>query len=313
MSEPKRMIQGENTLLEFACGVYVDPATGEIYGINNDTLNWMPVFARDAKGDAHPVRALDTPHTTFAIVADEEEQELFLTIQDDHAVVVFDKKAKDEDPAKRTLQGPRTLMADPHGIGLDPKTDVIVVTNWGSNNTRVMEDPQRAERNLPVGRNRTIPSTGKFSPPSITIYPKGASGDTPPLRVITGPKTGLDWPTSITVHPDRGEIFVANDTADTVTVYPIDANGDVAPIRVLSGPKTMIKNPTGVTVDVENNELWIANFGNHSATVFPIDADGNVAPKRVIRSAPLETPAPMIGNPHTMAFDTKREEILVSN
>jgi DNA-binding beta-propeller fold protein YncE len=131
--------------------------------------------------------------------------------------------------------------------------------------------------------------------------------------VITGPKTGLDWPTSITVHPDRGEIFVANDTADTVTVYPIDANGDVAPIRVLSGPKTMIKNPTGVTVDVENNELWIANFGNHSATVFPIDADGNVAPKRVIRSAPLETPAPMIGNPHTMAFDTKREEILVSN
>jgi hypothetical protein len=75
----------------------------------------------------------------------------------------------------------------------------------------------------------------------------------------------------------------------------------------------MIKNPTGVTVDVENNELWIANFGNHSATVFPIDADGNVAPKRVIRSAPLETPAPMIGNPHTMAFDTKREEILVSN
>ena len=313
MSEPKRMIQGENTLLEFACGVYVDPVTGEIYGINNDTLNWMPVFSRDAKGDAHPVRALDTPHTTFALVADEEEQEIFLTIQDDHAVVVFDKQAKDEDPALRTLQGPRTLMADPHGIALDPKTDVIFVTNWGSNNLRIMQDAQRAQRNFPVGRNQTIPSSGKFSPPSITVYPKGASGDMPPLRVIQGPKTQLDWPTSIAVHPDRGEIFVANDTAHTVTVYPIDANGDVAPIRVLKGPRTLIKNPTGVTVDTKNNELWVANFGSHSATVYPVDADGNVTPKRIIRSAPADTPAPMIGNPHTLAFDTKRDEILVSN
>ena len=313
MSEPKRLIQGESTFLEFACGVYVDPATGEIYGINNDTLNWMPVFSRDAKGDATPIRKLDTPHTTFAIVADEEEQELFLTIQDDHAVVVFKKTAKDEDPAVRTLQGPRTLMADPHGVAVDPNTDLLFVTNWGSNNSRNMVDEERAERNLPIGRNQNIASSGKFNPPSITVYPKGAKGDTPPLRVIQGPKTGLDWPTSIAVHPERGEIFVANDTADTVTVYRIDANGDIPPIRVLKGPRTMIKNPTGVSVDAKNEELWIANFGSHSATVFPIDANGNVTPKRVIRSAPADTPAPMIGNPHTMAFDTKRDEILVSN
>ena len=87
----------------------------------------------------------------------------------------------------------------------------------------------------------------------------------------------------------------------------------MAPIRTLKGTRTMIKNPTGVTVDVKNNELWIANFGSHSATVFPIDAAGNATPRRVIRSAPADTPAPMIGNPHTLAFDTKRSEILVSN
>ena len=46
MSEPKRMIQGENTFLEFACSVYVDPATGDIYGINNDALNWMTEIGR---------------------------------------------------------------------------------------------------------------------------------------------------------------------------------------------------------------------------------------------------------------------------
>jgi DNA-binding beta-propeller fold protein YncE len=75
----------------------------------------------------------------------------------------------------------------------------------------------------------------------------------------------------------------------------------------------MIKNPTGVAVDLKNNELWVANFGSHSATVFPIDADGNAAPRRVIRSAPRGTPAPLLGNPHTVAFDTKRHEILVAN
>ena len=81
LSEPKRVIGGHNTFLEYACGVYVDPATGDIYGINNDTLNWMTVFDRNAKGDTKPNRKLRTPHTTFApphrrpiaTVADERE------------------------------------------------------------------------------------------------------------------------------------------------------------------------------------------------------------------------------------------------
>jgi hypothetical protein len=75
----------------------------------------------------------------------------------------------------------------------------------------------------------------------------------------------------------------------------------------------MIKNPTGVTLDLVNNELWVANFGNHSATVYPVDAAGDPAPKRVIRSGRPEEASPMLGNPHTLSFDTKREEILVSN
>jgi DNA-binding beta-propeller fold protein YncE len=115
------------------------------------------------------------------------------------------------------------------------------------------------------------------------------------------------------VHPDRGEIFVANDTADTITVYQADASGDAAPIRVLKGPRSMIKNPTGVAVDLKNNELWVTNFGSHSATVYPIEASGDAAPRRVIRTGPIDAPSPMISNPHTIAYDTKRDELLVSN
>ena len=316
LSEPKRMIQGENTFLEFACGVYVDPATGDIYGINNDTLNWMTVFDRNARGNAAPNRKLATPHSTFAIVADEENQELLMTIQDSHAVVTFKKTAKNQDAPVRLLQGSKTQLADPHGLALDPKTGLIYVTNWGTHNERRTPDGSRGAQkaNWPVGGgDNSIPGSGRWEPPSITVYRKDAQGDVAPLRVIQGPKTLMNWPTSIAVHPERGELYVANDTADSVTVYRTDANGDAAPIRVLKGPRSMIKNPTGVALDLTNNELWVANFGSHSATVFPIDASGDPVPKRVIRSGRADEPSPMLSNPHTVAYDTKRDQLLVSN
>src|SRR5439155_7820444 len=55
-SEPRRVIHGLNTDLEFVCGVYVDPASGDVYGINNDTLNKLAVFSRRANGNAAPER-----------------------------------------------------------------------------------------------------------------------------------------------------------------------------------------------------------------------------------------------------------------
>jgi DNA-binding beta-propeller fold protein YncE len=319
-SEPKRIIQGENTYLEYACGVYVDPATGDVYAINNDTLNWMTVFDRNAKGNVKPARKLATPYSTFGIVADEQTQELLMTIQEDNAVIVFKKTASEHDAPVRLLQGPKTLMADPHGIALDPKTGLIYVANWGISYERRYDMPSAGapgrgprKENWSARNGLDVAGSGKIGPPSITVYRKDAKGDVAPLHVISGPKTLMDWPTSIAVHPDRGEIYVANDTADSITVYRADADGDAAPIRVIKGPKSMVKNPTGVALDLVNNELWVTNFGNHTATVFPVDAGGDIAPKRVIRSAPANEPAPMLSNPHTVAFDTKRDQLLVSN
>ncbi len=319
MTEPKRVIGGSETFIEYACSVYVDPASGDIYAINNDTANWMSVFGREAKGNVAPKRKLRTPHTTFGIVADEEAEELFFTIQDDHAVVVFKKDAPEEGSPVRILQGRQTLLADPHGIALDTNKGEMFVSNWGTNNDRppLSEggggDARHEREDFPVGRARAFPGSGKIAPPSITVYPKNAQGDTAPLRVIQGARTQMDWPTALAMHPDRGELFVANDTGDSVIVFSADAQGDVAPIRVIKGPLTMVKNPTGIALDLENDELWVANFGSHAATVFDLDANGNVAPKRVIRSGPISAPSPKLSNAHTVAFDSKRNEILVAN
>ena len=53
--------------------------------------------------------------------------------------------------------------------------------------------------------------------------------------------------------------------------------------------------------------------GGASDRVLWMDASGNVAPKRVIRSGPIDAPSPMLSNAHTVAYDTKRNQILVPN
>ena len=162
-------------------------------------------------------------------------------------------------------------------------------------------------------REQSIPGSGKFMSAFITVYHRTASGNSAPVQVLQGPKTELNWPTALSVDLERGELFVANDTGDSVTVFDTTATGDVAPIRILKGPKTLIKNPTGVYFDQKNKELWVSNFGNHTATVYKPTASGDTPPLRVIRSAPLNAPAPMLGNRHVVAYDGNRQEILVAN
>ena len=319
MSEPKRMIAGLATQIEFQCGLYIDPGSGDIYAVNNDTVDKLVIFSRQARGNVPPDRHLETPHGTFGIAVDEAAQELFLTVQHDSAVVVYQKMAQGEEAPIRLLQGDRTRLADPHGIAIDAKNGLLFVTNHGAVHEVSPEgsgdESRRGELkpNWPLNRRYAVPGSGKLLPPTITVYPVKASGNTPPLRVIEGPKTQMNWPTGISVDPERNEIFVANDAGDSILVFNASASGDAAPIRVLKGPQSMIKNPTGVFVDVQNDELWVTNFGNHSATVYRRTASGDAAPLRVIRSAPAGKPALMIGNPGAIAYDTKREEILVPN
>ena len=114
LSEPKRVIAGLDTKVEFNCGLYVDPRTGDIYSINNDTIDTMVVFSRNAKGNVRPNRELSTPHRAYGIAVDEHSQELFLTIQDPPMVVVHHKDAKGEAEPIRVLRGNKTGLRDAH-------------------------------------------------------------------------------------------------------------------------------------------------------------------------------------------------------
>lgn len=295
MTEPKRVIGGNKTRVEFNCALYIDPKTGDIYSVNNDTVDALTVFSREARGNVPPDRVLHTPHGTYGIAVDEEKQKLFLTVEHTNAVVVYRKMAQGDEQPLRILQGERTGLEDPHGIAVDTRNQVLFVANHGN-----ARDPQRG-------------TGGRFEPPSITVYPLEARGDTAPLRIIEGPQTRLNWPAAMYLDEEHQELFVANDADDSVLVFRATDSGDVAPTRILRGPRTGLRNPTGVSVDTINQEVVVSNMGNHSATVYPRTAKGDVAPLRTIRNAPQGKIALAIGNPGAAGYDSKREEILVPN
>ncbi|MCZ6489979.1 MAG: hypothetical protein O7A06_05560 [Acidobacteria bacterium] len=323
MTEPKRVIGGVRTNIGSNCGVYVDQSSGDIYSVNGDITNWMSVFSREARGNVAADRSLHTPHRTFGIAVDEKAQELFLTINHAPGVVVYRKMASGEEAPLRILEGDKTQLMDVQGIALDTKNQLMFVANRGArsrnkNNrgwSRALKEGERTweiPQQIEAWRN-FIPGSGEFSPPSITVYPLKASGDTPPLRVIQGSLTKLNWPAHLSLDVEHQELFVANTVADEILIFRAIADGNVAPARILKGPRTGLKSPHGIYVDVKNEEIVVANFGNHAATVYRRTASGDTPPIRTIRAAPPNTPAPSLGSVGALNYDTKRDQILVPN
>ena len=294
-TEPKRLIGGPKTDVQFNSCVYVDPKNGDIYSVENDIGDSIVVFSHDANGDVEPIRKLKITHRGYAMTVDEENQELFLSVQYPPQVAVYRKTASGDEKPLRLLQGESTRLSDAHGIAIDTKNKLLFVNNWGNIS------------------DYSIAGTGRFEPPSITVYPLNVNGDTSPLRVIQGPKTQLNWPGAMSVDPERGELYVANDVGNAIIVFRETDRGDVQPSRVLKGNKTGLSYPTGVFVDTKNRELWASNLGNASATAYPLTASGDMAPLRTIRSAPAGKMSLRFGKTQAVAYDSKREQILVPN
>jgi len=312
--EPLGGIRGPATGMMFIAAVTLDREKKEIYTVDNDIGDRLMVFPYDADGNVKPKRVLDVPHQAWGISISDERNEFAVTVEAPREIVIYRKGAEGHEAPLRTIRGPKTHLGDPHGVFFDGVNNELVVTNHGNQGGRAPApgDAPARQRGSRVAEPQPIEG-GKFEEPSITVYPGDAKGDAAPLRRIQGDKTGLNWPMAIDVDRGRNEIAVANDGDSSIRIFRRTDTGNVAPVRVIHGPRTLINGPMGVAYDLKNGEIWVANYGDHTALVFPIAANGNVAPKRILRNAPQGAPTVGFGNPGAVAYDSKRDEILVPN
>ena len=307
---PLTGIRGPSTGMMFIAAVTVDPEEREVYTVDNDIGDRLMVFPYDANGNVKPTRVLSVPHQAWGVSINRARDEIAVSVEAPREVVIYKRTATGTDPPLRIIRGPRTGLGDPHGVFFDGRNNEIVVANHGNQGGRL---PQPARRCIAgEGGSDTIVG-GRFDPPSIRVFAGDAKGDVPPLRTIAGPNTGLNWPMALDVDLQHDEIVVANNGDSSIRFFRRSDEGNVAAARVIKGALTGIRGPMGVALDLKNDEVWVANYGDHTALVFPRTGAGNISPKRIIRNAPRGSPTVGFGNPGAVAYDSKRDEILVPN
>ena len=309
VTSPMWQIIGPQTEVGFIAGVEVDPERREIYAVNNDVEDRIAVFDYDANGNLKPKRHLYVPHQSWGIALNGSRGEMVISVQQLSMLAIYRRDANGMDAPLRISKGSHTNLADPHGVRWDAAHHEIIAASHGNSTEIAPYTAYDAQTSAP-GENIL---GGQFVLPSINVFDETASGDAKPVRTIQGPNTKLNWPMGIDLDAVHDEIAVANNGDNSVLIFRRTAQGNVAPVRVIRGAKTGLSSPMGVAIDPEHNELWVANYGDHTALVFARDAAGDIAPRRIIRNAPAGTPTGGFGNPYAVAYDSKRDQLLVPN
>src|SRR4029078_8815190 len=132
--EPARAfgeIMGTQTGIGIVAGVAMDAAHRELFTVNNDVEDRMVVFDYDARGNLKPKRLLYVAHQSWGIALTRKRDEIVLSVQTPNMFVVFKRDAKKFDAPIRAVRGPKTEMADPHGIYFDETHNEDFVANHG--------------------------------------------------------------------------------------------------------------------------------------------------------------------------------------
>src|SRR5262245_6203119 len=209
VADPRTVIQGNRTGIDFVCGVAIDPINKQIYAVNNDTAADMMVFNYDANGNVPRTRGLRAAAaTTWGVSLDLANDEVAVTVQQINKVSVYRRLAEDDEKPLRVIMGPNTGLSDPHGLFIDSQNNEIFVANHDSYHepSADQDDPNSATAQAARGlANITVrtdrpdlrSSKGKFVEPSITVYARTADGDALPRRIIKGLGIGLSLPLTV--------------------------------------------------------------------------------------------------------------------
>jgi hypothetical protein len=171
---PLRTVLGPFTQLNQASGIALDLIHDEMV-IANAAGNIITTFPRTANGNVTPLRVIQGPNTGLnfvnGVALDLVNDEIFALSRSSSAVTVYPRTATGNVSPSRIIQGNNTGLNLPAGISLDLVDDELVVAN----------------------------TVGGLGQGSVTVYRRGASGNTFPLRTLFGQPTGLNFPDGVTL------------------------------------------------------------------------------------------------------------------
>ncbi len=258
-----------------------------------------------AKENAKPTRILAGQKTLLSrtmhdIRYDALHDEIFVTNPFAQAVLVFRGGADGEEAPLRVIQGPRTQLAGSAYAGVD----------------RLDVDPVHNEIFVPA---RNV----------ILVFPRDATGDVAPIRVIKGPETRIQSSQTLAVDPvrnlivagdtgggdpernrlgiitvARGDSALRRDARGSLLIFNRTDQGNVKPLRVIHGPKAGIASLT--QLQVYSPRGWIVMTGSGIVGIWSVFDDGDVPPRWK-----LDGPKSTLIRPRGVTLNPRDKELIV--
>ncbi len=157
------------------------------------------------------------------------------------------------------------------------------------------------------------PAAGRafFSDSSLSgvlSYSTKAGGNTPditdPQTHILGPDTGIGFIAGVAADPERKEVYAVNNDGGGVVVFGYDQTGAVRPVRGLETPH----QSWGISLSAARDEIAVSVQQLSGIVFYRRGAQHMDPPVRTLRG--YETG---LADPHGIAFDDGRKELVVAN
>jgi DNA-binding beta-propeller fold protein YncE len=148
------------------------------------------------------------------------------------SITTYSGDARGDAKPLRTIQGEKTRLDFPMGLGDDAANNEFAVANNGDS--------------------------------SVLVFSRTANGNAAPIRVLAGANTGINRPMGVAIDAANGELWVSNFVDHTALVFDRTANGNVAPKRVIrtappGTPSPGFGNPQAVAYDSTREQILVPN------------------------------------------------------
>ncbi len=248
---PVEIIGGSKTRLASPTGIAVD-GNGRIYVLNSGT-SAITVYALLDIGviGGGPGLLNQAPIAVIAGPKTKLKHPVALAVDGSGDIYVANQAGGPVVPGEKLRQGTITVYPAGSKGNVAPSTTIKGSATGLIYPVSIALD---ANRNIYVGNLDTYVSKTLVNEPSITVYPAGSAGNTPPNAVIGGTNTGLG--VSPIALDSSGNIYSTGFTSmgiPTINVYPAASDGNVSPTTTISGADTGLTPISALTLDPNGN------------------------------------------------------------